>query len=471
MRISVFDIFKIGIGPSSSHTMGPWKAALAFVRGLAEAGRLEQVERVRVVLEGSLAKTGAGHGTPLAVQMGLSGAVIETIDAAAVPATLESIRRTGRMLLDGRHEIAFDPERDITLRASPPGAHPNTLELAAVLADGGEARERWVSVGGGFIAREGEEEAAETQRRFPFPIDRPDDLLRWCRETGSPIEAVVRRNEEALREPAAIDAGLDRIWQVMLESAYEGCHRGGILPGGLGVHRRAAAANARLLSGRSYADCEGWLEHVRAGPRDMGTVTDWVTTFALAVNEVNASFGRIVTAPTNGAAGVVPAVLLYHLCFGEGAAPHDPRRFLLVAGEVGSLFKKGATLSAAMGGCQAEIGVSSAMAAAGLTACGGGSPEQSLVAAEIAMEHHLGLTCDPVGGLVQIPCIERNAMGATKAIAASRMALQRDPAECRVSLEAVIRAMRETARDMSTRYKETAEGGLAIAVPLSAPEC
>jgi L-serine dehydratase len=451
--------------------MGPWRAALAFVRGLEERGRLGEVRAVRVALEGSLAKTGAGHGTPLAVQMGLSGASFETIDVEQVPAVLDAIRRTGRLRLAARHEVPFDPERDLSLRESPPGAHPNTLELRAVLADGAEVAERWVSLGGGFIVREGAEETDEPERRFPFPIDRPGDLLRWCRETGSPVEEVVRRNEATLREPAALDAGLDRIWEVMLGSVYEGCQRGGVLPGGLGVHRRAAAASARLLAGCCHSDRESWLACVRAGPRDMATVTDWVTTFALAVNEVNASFGRIVTAPTNGAAGVVPAVLLYHLCFGDAVRPGDVRRFLLVAGEVGSLFKKGATLSAAMGGCQAEIGVSSAMAAAGLAACGGGSAEQVLAAAEIAMEHHLGLTCDPVGGLVQIPCIERNAMGATKAIVAARMALQRDPGECCVSLEAVIHAMRETARDMSARYKETSEGGLAIAVPLSSPEC
>jgi L-serine dehydratase len=303
------------------------------------------------------------------------------------------------------------------------------------------------------------------------------DLARACGHTGLSIAAVVRRNEESVHfdektdASHATDASLDRIWEVMLASIYEGCHTEGMLPGGLNVRRRAAEYSARLLGAAHESPQADWLQSIQNGPADMATVSDWLTAFALAVNEVNAGYGRIVTAPTNGAAGVIPAVLLYCICFETLAEPACHRNFLLTAGEIGSLFKKGATISAAMGGCQAEIGVSSAMAAAGMTAVSGGTPGQCMMAAEIAMEHHLGLTCDPIGGLVQIPCIERNGFGAIKAITAARMALAGSPADARVSLDDVIHTMHETAKDMNNKYKETAEGGLAIRIPISIPEC
>ena len=309
------------------------------------------------------------------------------------------------------------------------------------------------------------------QAELPFPIDTAEELLHWCRKTGMSVAEVVMENENSWRSEAKTREGLMKIWQVMKESIYRGCHAEGYLPGGLQVKRRSADLNKKLIQGKSYSGYESWVQAIKDGGSNFNYILDWVSCFALAVNEVNASFGRVVTAPTNGAAGVIPAVLQYYVCFAGGDTDEKVINFLLTASEVGSIFKKGATISAAMGGCRAEIGVSSAMAAAALTECMGGTQRQALMAAEIAMEHHLGLTCDPIKGLVQIPCIERNTMGAIKAITASQLALQSTPDFAKVSLDGVIKTMWQTALDMNHKYKETADGGLAVNIPISLSEC
>jgi L-serine dehydratase len=468
--ISVFDIFKIGVGPSSSHTLGPWRAAQAFVRSLIDKSLISQLKRVRVLLYGSLAKTGKGHGTDIAIQLGLSGYDPVEIDTSSIPAILEEIRNKNSLapgLL-----VDFNPSEDIVFltRESLP-YHPNALSFLADFETHQPVSETWYSVGGGFIEQETGSPAEKRTVQLPFPIDTASDLLHWCRKTGLPIHGVVLENEQVWREEAVIKKQLDSIWNVMRQCMYTGCHTEGILPGGLEVNRRAAALNKKLLAGRTYTNYEEWVEAIRAGGRDFQYILDWVSCFALAVNEENASFGKVVTAPTNGAAGVIPAVLQYFICFTDAFREDVIYTFLLTAAEIGSIFKKGATLSAAMGGCQAEIGVSSAMAAAALTESMGGSQRQALMAAEIAMEHHLGLTCDPIGGLVQVPCIERNTMGAIKAITASQLAMQSMPDFAKVSLDAVIRTMWDTALDMNSKYKETSDGGLAVHIPLSLPEC
>ena len=468
--ISVFDIFKLGVGPSSSHTMGPWRAAQRFTAAIRARGAWGRVTRVTVDLYGSLAKTGRGHGTDVAVILGLAGADPATIDPATIGPRVAAILGRGRLGLDGGPEVDFDAG-DIRFHGDESlPFHPNGLRFAAEVIGGEPVVETYYSVGGGFVVQEGAGPDARSAVALPLPIESAADLLRACRQTGLSIAGVVRANERTWRDDEAIDAGLRTLWRAMRDCAYRGCHADGTLPGGLLVVRRAAALCRRSLGEATYGDAEGWLDAIRARPRDFHAISRWVSAFALAVNEENAAFGRVVTAPTNGAAGVVPAVMLYMYCFVD-ADEAKLIDFLLVAGEVGSLFKKGATLSAAMGGCQAEIGVSSAMAAAGLCHASGGSAEQSLMAAEIAMEHHLGLTCDPVGGLVQVPCIERNTMGAIKAITACQLALEGDPSRARVSLDAVIRAMWSTALDMNNKYKETSEGGLATQIPVSIAEC
>jgi L-serine dehydratase len=340
----------------------------------------------------------------------------------------------------------------------------------ATTKDQNRFAETYYSVGGGFVVKEVEKNDAAENIQLPFPIDTADDLLHWCMQ-GLSISEVVMENEMAWRTETATKAGLLNTWRVMKECMYRGCHTRGILPGGLGVKRRAADLNKKLLGEKTYQDYDSWLLAIRKGGNDFKYILDWVSCFALAVNEENASFGRVVTAPTNGAAGVIPAVLHYYVVFCDGLKEDKIIQFMLTAAEIGSIFKKGSTISAAMGGCQAEIGVSSAMAAAGLTECMGGTQRQAMMAAEIAMEHHLGLTCDPIAGLVQVPCIERNTMGAIKAITASQLALQSAPDFAKVSLDAVIKTMWDTAQDMSSKYKETSDGGLAINIPLSLPEC
>ncbi len=469
--ISVFDIFKIGIGPSSSHTLGPWRAALRFLDTLKISG-LENVDNVKVLLYGSLAKTGIGHGTNVAVVLGLCGEDPVTFDVNEVTPRITQISESKKMLLGGSADVAFDPDDDIIfLYDESLPYHPNALTFLCSLRNGDKIAETWYSIGGGFVVKEGEEDAAGNHVQLPYPIEKANYLLAACEQTGMDISDLVMENEKTWRDEAAVKEGVWKIWETMRDCIFRGCHIGGVLPGGLGVTRRAFELNKSLTSGKSYRDFNEWLYVIMSSGQSFKSTLDWVSCFALAVNEENASFSRVVTAPTNGAAGVVPAVLLYFIAFCQGNDRDRIIRFLLTASEIGSIFKKGATLSAAMGGCQAEIGVSSSMAAAALTEAMGGTPQQCLMAAEIAMEHHLGLTCDPIGGLVQVPCIERNTMGAIKAITASQLALQSNPEKARVSLDDVVNTMWETAQDMDHKYKETAEGGLALQLPISLPEC
>ncbi len=468
--ISVFDIFKVGVGPSSSHTLGPWRAAQTFIHSLKEKNILKDLRHIQVLLFGSLAKTGKGHGTDIAVQLGLVGYDPVAIDTSLIPAIIENILKT-KSLKPGL-AISFDPEEDIEfLKNESLPYHPNALNFLAKFHDHHPVSETYYSVGGGFIEQENKKTENKKPVKLPFPISKAADLEKWCAQTGLQINEIVFGNELSWRNGKQVAKELRGIWSVMKDSIYKGCHTEGILSGGLNVSRRASDLNKKLLNAKSYSDYASWTEAIRSGGKDFQYILDWVSCFALAVNEENAAFGKIVTAPTNGAAGVIPAVLQYFICFADEFEEEKIVTFLLTAAVIGSIFKKGATLSAAMGGCQAEIGVSSAMAAAALTESMGGTYQQSLMAAEIAMEHHLGLTCDPIGGLVQIPCIERNTMGAIKAITASQLALQSTPGQAKVSLDAVIRTMWDTALDMNSKYKETSDGGLALQIPLSLPEC
>jgi L-serine dehydratase len=470
--ITVFDIFKIGVGPSSSHTLGPWRAAQRFVQALQQKDILFDVREIKVLLYGSLAKTGKGHGTDIAVQLGMCGDDPVTFAVEKINAKINDITAMRKIVLLGLHEVDFNPNDDIDflITESLP-YHPNALTFLATLKDGNSIAETFYSIGGGFVIKEGEERSVKDIKQLPFPINTADDIQHWCIKTGLHIHEIVMENEHVWRTEKETKDGMLNIWRVMKECIYRGCHTSGMLPGGLNVRRRAAELNKKLLGEKIYTDYNSWLSAIRSGGNDFKYILDSVSSFALAVNEENASFGRVVTAPTNGAAGVIPAVLQYYIAFCDGNNEEKIIQFLLTAGEIGSIFKKGATLSAAMGGCQAEIGVSSAMAAAGLTECMGGTQRQAMMAAEIAMEHHLGMTCDPIGGLVQVPCIERNTMGAIKAITASQLALQSTPDFAKVSLDAVIKTMWDTAKDMNFKYKETADGGLAVNVPLSLPEC
>lgn len=471
-QISVFDIFKIGIGPSSSHTLGPWRAAQQFVQTLQQQQVIGQLQQIKILLYGSLAKTGKGHGTDIAVLLGLSGDDPVTFDVDQVNPKIENIRQTQRLNVGYCKEIQFSIADDLIFlfNESLP-YHPNAVTFQAFLENGKAISETYYSIGGGFVEKEGQQGPVSAEVDLPFPIQNADELLHWCLKTGLKISEVVMENELAWRSEEETKASALNIYRVMKECIYRGCHTGGHLPGGLHVSRRAAKMNKGLLANTSYQNYEEWIQAIQQGGNGFKYTLDWVSCFALAVNEENASFGRVVTAPTNGAAGVIPAVLQYYITFCNGNTEDRIIQFMLTAAEIGSIFKKGATISAAMGGCQAEIGVSSAMAAAALTECLGGSQRQVLMAAEIAMEHHLGLTCDPIGGLVQIPCIERNTMGAIKAITASQLALQSNPDHAKVSLDAVVKTMWDTALDMNSKYKETSDGGLAINIPLSLPEC
>ena len=470
--ISVFDMFKIGVGPSSSHTLGPWRAANLFLNSLQQKDLISKVIRLEVLLYGSLAKTGKGHGTDIAIQLGLSGEDPVTFDVSMIDPKINYIKITKKLKLNGKYEIDFEPAEDIEflLTESLP-YHSNALTFLAVLNNDDHIAETYYSVGGGFVHKEGESLNDDSNVILPFPINDADDLLHWCMKTGMNISEVVLENENSWRSEQNTRIGLLRIWDVMKESIFQGCHTYGILPGGLNVKRRAALLNKKLLKDRHYKDYDSWIKVIQEGGNDFKYILDWVNCFALAVNEQNAAFGRVVTAPTNGAAGVIPAVLAYYIIFSDANDNDKIIQFLLTASEIGCIFKKGATISAAMGGCQAEIGVSSSMAAAALTECLGGTQRQALMAAEIAMEHHLGMTCDPINGLVQIPCIERNAMGAIKAITACQLALQSAPDYAKVSLDSVIKTMWNTALDMNSKYKETSDGGLAINVPVSLSEC
>jgi L-serine dehydratase len=465
-KISVFDIFKIGVGPSSSHTMGPWRAARFFIGDLPNG----EITELKIDLYGSLSKTGKGHGTDVAVQLGLMDHDPVTIDTQKIDQYLQDIREKRVIQVNGQ-DVAFQPALDIVFHGYNLPAHPNAMTVSCQV-DGKQVAKTYYSVGGGFIKEEGEDESEElTEGVLPYPIQNELDLIRHIETTDLFLQDVVMENEKFWRSEDEVRSGLLNIWQTMKESIYRGCYAEGILPGGLNVVRRAAKLNRELLGNEAIDSLMDWYAAVKVADQDFSSVTKWVSCFALAVNEENASFGRVVTAPTNGAAGVIPAVLMYHMCFNSNKGEEDIIKFLLTAGEIGSLFKKGSTISAAMGGCQAEIGVSSAMAAAGLTKCLGGSCRQVLMAAEIAMEHHMGLTCDPVGGLVQVPCIERNTMGAMKAITASQIALTGNPELAKVSLDSIIKTMKETAQDMNDKYKETSEGGLAVNVSVVVPEC
>ena len=469
--ISVFDIFKIGIGPSSSHTLGPWRAALRFLQTLKDKSLLDKVTEVKILLYGSLAKTGKGHGTDIAVQLGLCGDDPVTFDVENVTPKINAIAFGHNLMLGGMHKVSFNPQEHIEFLVTESlPFHPNALSFLVTLSNGESIAETYYSIGGGFVIKEGEV-ADKKNEALPFPINTAEDLLHWCRKTGLSINEVVMENENNWRPENETREGVLSIWRVMKECTYRGCHTEGTLPGGLNVKRRAAALNKRLLKDKPYSNYQEWIDAIRSGGQSFQYILDWVSCFALAVNEENAAFGRVVTAPTNGAAGVIPAVLHYYLVFHADVTEEKVVQFMLTASEVGSIFKKGATISAAMGGCQAEIGVSSSMAAAALTEALGGTQRQALMAAEIAMEHHLGMTCDPIAGLVQVPCIERNTMGAIKAITASQLAMQGSPDFAKVSLDVVVETMWETAQDMNSKYKETAEGGLAINIPLSLSEC
>lgn len=463
--ISVFEILKIGVGPSSSHTLGPWRAAERWIQELKDASLFEKVQKVKVHLYGSLSLTGKGHATDLASILGLNGEDPETIDVSQIDTILQHIKETKVIPLAGEHVVDFDSEKDVVFHKEFLPFHPNGITFEAILSDDKTISETYYSIGGGFVVKENDNSGnSVSDKPFDFPINTAGQLLHYCKEFNMPISEVVLCNEKSLRTVDEIKSELNRIWDVMLESMYIGCHTEGILPGGLNVRRRAYDIHEKHKSIRNYDSHRNWIDSFRSLKiTRFQQILKWIGCFALSVNEVNASLGRVVTAPTNGSAGVIPAVIMYYLCFiDHEAGEEEIQKFLLVAGEIGSIYKKGATISAAMGGCQAEIGVSSSMAAAALCELMGGSPEQALAAAEIAMEHHLGLTCDPIGGLVQIPCIERNYMGAVKAISAAELALETDTKHSKVSLDEVVRTMMETAKDMNRKYKETSEGGLAI---------
>ncbi|QRM90703.1 L-serine ammonia-lyase [Lacinutrix sp. WUR7] len=468
--ISVFDMLKIGVGPSSSHTLGPWRAAERWIKELKANNTFDKVEGIQIDLYGSLSLTGKGHATDYAVMLGLCGFDPETIPTENIPEIISTIKEKNVLSFNNEKTISFNPSEDITFNRKFLPFHSNGMTFTAHI-DGTKKKSTFYSIGGGFVVKEERKNSKrnfEIKCSFPYPIDKGTELLQFCKDLDLPISQVVLENEKSIRSTEDIDKELQRIWNTMLECMYLGCHTEGNLPGGLNVRRRAYDMHQKLKGEKPYTTHIEWLYSIRNTEVKFRQILKWVSCFALAVNEVNASLGRVVTAPTNGSAGVIPAVLMYYLVIeNHDGNFEDIKRFLLVAGEIGSIFKKGATISAAMGGCQAEIGVSSAMAAGALTELLGGTPEQVLVASEIAMEHHLGLTCDPIGGLVQIPCIERNAMGAIKAINAAELALDTDPNNVKVPFDKVVATMWETAKDMNTKYKETSEGGLAVSVNMS----
>ncbi len=460
MALSVFDLFKVGIGPSSSHTVGPMKAAAMFARRLEQAQLLPQVARIEARLYGSLGATGKGHGTDTAVLLGLEGSMPDTIDPDSVDERLRQIRAEGRVMLDGKQPVAFKERTDMLfLRRETLPFHTNGVRLTAFAADGAVLEERrYFSVGGGFVVSQEEADKAAGDPNMvadptvlAHPFSSGDELMALTRSLGMSVAQLMRINEHAWRTDAELDAGLDHIWETMKSCVARGCRSEGHLPGMMKVKRRAAELH-RMLSSRPEQSL-----------KDQLTILDFVNLYAMAVNEENAAGGRVVTAPTNGAAGIVPAVLLYYDRFVPGANAAGIRDFLLTAGAIGLLYKENASISGAEVGCQGEVGVACSMAAGALAAVMGGTPEQVENAAEIGMEHNLGLTCDPVGGRVQIPCIERNAMGSVKALNAARMALRGDGTHY-VSLDKVIKTMRDTGRDMMTKYKETSRGGLAVNV-------
>jgi L-serine dehydratase len=460
MAVSAFDLFKIGIGPSSSHTVGPMRAAHLFAERLAHEGLMQRVARITIELYGSLGATGKGHGSDKAVLLGLAGHRPDTVDVNEVPRYLDDMRHGGTLTLPGGHAVAFDEKRDLVFnRRETLPLHSNGMRFVAYAADGSELQNRiYYSVGGGFVVSAEVAADGELQKRIapdttilPYPFHTGDELLALCEREQTTIADIMRRNERHWRSDAEIDAGLMKIWQAMQACVRRGCDTEGTLPGGYRVKRRAPDLYRQLTA------------NPEAALRDQLIVLDWVNLYALAVNEENAAGGRVVTAPTNGAAGIIPAVLHYYTRFIAGANDRGVLDFLLTAAAIGILYKENASISGAEVGCQGEVGVACSMAAGALCAVLGGTPRQAENAAEIGMEHHLGLTCDPVGGLVQIPCIERNAIASVKAINAARMALRGDGTHY-VSLDKVIKTMRETGADMKTKYKETSRGGLAVNV-------
>ena len=469
--ISVFDMLKIGVGPSSSHTLGPWRAAERFLNELKEANKLSKVAHIKVDLYGSLSLTGKGHATDYAVMLGLSGQDPEYIPVQNIDSIIQAIKKNLQINLADTMFIPFNPETDIVFNKNFLPFHANGMSFTAITNDGKTIESTFYSIGGGFVVKEERVNAKKKHQikcAFPFQIQNAAELLAYTIKENKSISEIVYANEISMRTETEVHHELLRIWNTMLECMYIGCHSEGILPGGLNVRRRAFDMHQNLIGLANYNSPQEWLETIRKTEVKFRQILKWVSCFALAVNEVNAALGRVVTAPTNGSAGVIPAVLMYYMVIENHQADEKHiKQYLMVAGEIGSIFKKGSTISAAMGGCQAEIGVSSAMAAGALCEVMGGTPEQVLMAAEIAMEHHLGLTCDPIGGLVQIPCIERNTMGAIKAINAAELALETDAKNAKVPLDKVIDTMWQTAKDMNSKYKETSEGGLAVAVNMA----
>ena len=469
--ISVFDIIKVGIGPSSSHTMGPWNAAEMFLEIIKKEKNIQDVKEVFVEFFGSLAKTGIGHGTDIAGMLGLSGENFKKIDTNTIDEKINHIKTSGQLNLGGEKIIPFIYGVHLILNKEKTlEFHPNGMIFKAICEDGTALVQDYYSIGGGFVTTKADISTDSACIRTTYPCHSGSDVKKYIQQLGmTRFSDLIYLNEESWRSREETNAEALYIWQQIKECIYKGVNREGVLPGGLNVSRRAPELNRRLLADKNYSNLEEWYNLILQEESTFTNINKWVSCFALAVNEENASFGRIITSPTNGASGVIPAVLMYSQAFTEHRSDDDIIRFILVAGEIGTLFKKNATISAAMGGCQAEVGVSSAMAAAGLTEIMGGTPDQVLQAAEIAMEHHLGLTCDPIAGLVQVPCIERNSMGAIKAITAANMAIESDPSKARVTLDEVIQSMWETAQSMNERFKETSEGGLAIAVNVA--EC
>ncbi len=474
--ISIQDIFKISLGPSSSHTIGPWRVALDFIKDLEQKQKLPKVKKIQIILWNSLAKTGIGHGADKGILLGLSGESFTTINPQTIAKKVEKIQQQGIIYLAKKFKINFSVKRDLIFKLKlSPKKHPNQIDIQATIQDDQEEKiikATYYSVGGGFIEKKNDKKIITLRKKIPYPIEKANEIIHYHKKHHLNLTEIILANELANVSPQALKKFINQIADAMIHSIYEGCHTSGILPGGLNVNRRASSLNRKLLKDQKYQNVQEWITVLQKQKKDFRRVNQFITCFALAVNEVNAAMGRIVTAPTNGAAGVIPAVFMYYYSFINPQMTYEKKQaFFLVSSEIGSLFKKNASISAAVGGCQAEIGFASAMAAAGLTQIMGGTVKKTLMAAEIAMEHHLGLTCDPIKGLVQIPCIERNSMGAIKAITASEIALNTDPGKAIVHLDDVIKTMWDTAKDMDSKYKETAEGGLAINIPTNIIEC
>ena len=457
---SVFDILKIGVGPSSSHTLGPWKAGLDLISIILP--NLKQVSKITVSFYGSLSLTGKGHASDIAVMLGICGFQPDTFPIQNIESEIEAIKTHKVLNVNGEHKISFDPDVDIKYSQTFLPFHPNGM-IFTVIEQTQAHTHTYYSIGGGFIVKDGEKEQEVLKVPVPFQIYKGEHLKEYLLSYPNfKISDFARKNEIALgKTEEEVNNSVLKIWDVMTNSIFTGIKASGVLPGSLNVKRRAGDM-LQTISNANYSTKKEFFDAIKNQNFSFDNILDFVNLFAIAVNEVNASLGRVVTAPTNGSAGVIPAVLSYYICFvNKKASLNDIVNFLLTAGVIGGIFKHGATISAAFGGCQAEIGVSSAMAASALTELKGGTVEQCLVASEIAMEHHLGMTCDPIDGLVQIPCIERNAMGAIKAINASNLALKTNPSSVKIELDEVVKAMLETAKDMNTKYKETSMAGLA----------